>query len=168
MVNIMYYLKTFFLFSIIGHFIENFFYTSKDSGILYGYWTPIYGLGVIITIYLYNLIAKKVKLNKLTKVIVTFLIGAILLALLEFISGLLIQEIMHMTFWDYSNEKFNIGRYTSLKMSLIWGSCSLVIIYILKPIIDKYIEKIPNIITYILVTLFSIDIIISLFPYLIK
>ena len=45
-----YYLNYFFLFSIFGHFIEGFFYSDGDSGILNGYWTPIYGLGVIVII----------------------------------------------------------------------------------------------------------------------
>lgn len=166
--DVMYYLKTFFVFSILGHFIENFFYTAKDSGILYGYWTPIYGMGVIITIALFNLINKKVKLNKISKFIITFFIGAIVLSFLEFLSGILIEKLLHITFWDYSNQKFNIGRYTSLKMSLIWGVSSLIIIYIIKPLIDKYIEKIPNIVIYILITLFAVDCIISLAPNLIK
>jgi uncharacterized membrane protein len=45
-----YYLNYFFLFSIFGHFIEGFFYSDGDSGILNGYWTPIYGLGVVLII----------------------------------------------------------------------------------------------------------------------
>ena len=54
----MYYVNTFFLFSILGHFIENFFYVTKDSGIFFGWWTPIYGIGVCIVIYLYKLVNK--------------------------------------------------------------------------------------------------------------
>ena len=46
----MYYLNIFFIFSILGHIIENFVYVHVDSGILYGYWTPIYGLGVLLII----------------------------------------------------------------------------------------------------------------------
>ena len=49
-----YYLKYFYIFSILGHFIEGFFYTSGESGILYGYWTPVYGLGVCTILVLYN------------------------------------------------------------------------------------------------------------------
>lgn len=33
----MYYFNYFFIMSIIGHFIESFFYTNNDSGILFGY-----------------------------------------------------------------------------------------------------------------------------------
>jgi len=168
MVNNMYYFNVFFLFSILGHFIENFFYTGKDSGILYGYWTPIYGIGVGVIIFTYNLITKKFKLNSISKFIITFLIGSILLAGLELLGGIIIEKLLHTTFWDYSNEAFSIGRYTSLKMSLIWGICSVIVIYILKPIIDIIVKHIPNFVTYILITLLSADLILTFSPFLVK
>ena len=44
-----YYLNYFFIFSIIGHLIESLLVLIFDwnfkSGYLYGYWTPVYGLG---------------------------------------------------------------------------------------------------------------------------
>ncbi len=66
MVNYMYYINYFFMFSILGHFLESFFYSSGDSGILLGYWTPIYGIGTII-ILLINKFIDKFKLNKINK-----------------------------------------------------------------------------------------------------
>ena len=114
-----------FLFSILGHFIEDFFYVTKDSGIFFGWWTPIYGIGVCIVIYLYKLVNKIFKLNKISKPIIVFLIGFIILSFMELISGILIQKLFRVTFWDYSNGPFSIFRYTSLKMSFIWGISSL-------------------------------------------
>ena len=46
------------MFSILGHFIESFFYSNGDSGILLGYWTPIYGVGTIIILLINNFIDK--------------------------------------------------------------------------------------------------------------
>ncbi len=163
----MYYINTFFVLSILGHFIENIFYTSRDSGILFGYWTPIYGLGTIITIYVYNLIKKKYKLNNITKIIISFLIGFIILTVLEFIGGYLIERLLKISFWNYEREKFNIGKYTSLKMAFIWGISSIVIIYVIKPLTKKINNYIPKFITYILITLYVIDSILTLAPYLI-
>lgn len=164
----MYYFNIFFIFSIFGHFLENFFYTSKDSGILYGYWTPIYGFGVIIIISTYNYINKKFKLNKLSKFITIFLIGTLLLSLIEIIGGYLIEIIFNKTFWDYSNHKYNIGKYTSLEMSIIWGISSLILIYLLKPLIDKIERYIPKLITAILIILFVIDSLFTILPHILK
>lgn len=164
----MYYVNTFFLFSSLGHFIENFFYVTKDSGIFFGWWTPIYGIGVCVVIYLYKLVNKIFKLNKISKPIIVFLIGFIILSFMELISGILIEKLLRVTFWDYSNDPFSIFRYTSLKMSFIWGISSLLIIYIIKPILDKFITKIPRPVSYVLITLFTIDAFLTFSPYLIK
>ena len=161
MVITMYYINMFFLFSIIGHFIENFFYSNIDSGILYGFWTPIYGLGVLLIILINNIL-KKVKLNKLAHFFFIFLICATTISLLELIGGYTIELLFDRVFWDYSNLPLNIGKYTSLSMCLIWGSASVLFLYILKPIAEVLIKKTPKHITYILSILFIIDVIITI------
>lgn len=154
-----YYLNYFFVFSILGHFIEGFFYSDGQSGILTGYWTPIYGFGVVIIIMVYNAIKGFVETSKWRKIFSVFFIGAILISILEYIGGIVIETLFHMIFWDYSNMKFNIGKYTSLEMALIWGLSSLVIIYFIKPFFDKFIKKIPKFITWILTILLIVDVI---------
>ena len=154
----MYYLNYFFLFSILGHFIESFFFSGGDSGILLGYWTPIYGIGTII-ILLINKYISKFNLNKFLKVLILFLSSMIILSTMEALGGYLIKWIFDMELWNYSNYKFKIGRYTALEMSLVWGLSSFLLIYIIKPLIDKIISKVPKILTYILIILFIVDII---------
>ena len=53
----MYYINTFLFYSILGHFLENFIYRKIDSGILYGYWTPIYGMGALFIMFIFYLIS---------------------------------------------------------------------------------------------------------------
>ena len=52
----MYYLNYFFIFSIFGHLLETTMYKifnwNLESGFLYGYWTPVYGLGAILILFL--------------------------------------------------------------------------------------------------------------------
>lgn len=147
--------------SIIGHFIESFFYSNGNSGIFMGYWTPIYGIGTIIILLLDKYI-DKIKINKIFKIILLFILSAITLAIIESIGGYLIKWIFNKELWYYSNHKFNIGKYTSIGMSLIWGLSSIILIYFIKPLLDKIINKIPKIVTYILIVLFIIDIIATL------
>lgn len=153
----MYYLNYFLVFSLLGHIIESFFYSSGDSGILLSYWTPIYGIGVII-ILLINKYINKFKLNNIFRIFILFILSSIILSIIEALGGYLIKWIFNTELWNYSNHKFNIGRYTSLKMSIIWGLSSIVI-YFIRPITDKFINKIPKIVTYILTGLFIIDLI---------
>lgn len=158
----MYYLNCFFIYSILGHILESFVYSNGQSGILYGFWTPIYGIGCILIISCYNSFLKDKRINKYLKALYIFLIGAVLLAFIEYIGGILIEKIFNVTFWDYSNLKFNIGKYTSLEMSFIWGLSSILLIYFIKPVVDKIIKKIPKFFTIGLVILFSTDVIVTI------
>ena len=67
--------------SIIGHIIESFFYSSGDSGILLGYWTPIYGIGTII-ILLVNRCVNEEKSSRFFKIITLFISSAIILCII--------------------------------------------------------------------------------------
>jgi len=154
----MYYINYFFIFSILGHFIECFFYSNGESGILLGYWTPIYGIGTIIILFI-NRFIDKFKINKIFKIVTLFFMSAIILAVIEAIGGYLIKWIFNTELWDYSNHKFNIGKYTSLEMSLIWGLSSILLIYFIKPIVDKFVNKIPKFLSYVLIILLIVDLI---------
>ena len=158
----MYYLNYFIVFSILGHFLESFFYTNGDSGIFLSYWTPIYGIGTII-ILLINKYINKFNVPKILKVLYLFLFSSIILSTIEALGGYLIKWIFNIELWNYTNYKFNIGRYSSLEMTLIWGLSSILLIYFIKPISDKIVKKIPKIVTYILIGLLIIDVIITLF-----
>ena len=157
----MYYLNYFFIMSFIGHLIETFIMKS-NSGILLGWWTPIYGIGSII-ILLINKYITKFNLNKILKVILLFISCSFILTLIEAIGGYLIEFIFKITFWDYTDYKFNIGKYIAIEMAIIWGLSSIALIYYIKPLLDKIISKIPKYFTYILIIFFIIDVIATLF-----
>ena len=161
----MYYINNFLFFSILGHILESIIYFFLDnngySGIMYGPWTPVYGFGIILIIIIYNLL-KKTKLTSIKKVISLFLTSMILLTLIEYIGGIGIEHFFHKEMWSYENMKFNIGKYIALEISLIWGLCSIIYIYLIKPITDKIIKRIPNYITICILVFFIIDLIVTI------
>lgn len=158
----MYDINIFLTYSILGFFYEciiNFIQDGRfSSGFMYGPWTSIYGIGVLIILYIYK---KLKKYNKIKRLIIMSIISMIVLTLLEYITGNLIELIFHTSFWDYSNYKFNYGKFISLESSLIWMIGSIIIIFIHKKL-KKYIKKIPNQITIILSIVFTIDLVLSI------
>lgn len=158
----MYYINCFFVYSIIGFLFEHFVYFIMrhvgDSGILYGPWTPVYGIGIIIIILVSEFIFKNLHATKLLQTLVIFVAVIVLLTAIELLGGILIEKIFKITFWDYSNLKFHIGKYIALEISVAWGLLSLLIVYFVKPFLDKLIMKIPLWISIILIILFMIDI----------
>lgn len=158
----MYDINIFLTYSILGFFYEciiNFIQDGRfSSGFMYGPWTPIYGIGVLIILFIYK---KLSKYSKTKRLIIMSIISMIVLTILEYIIGNLIELIFHTSFWDYSNYKFNYGKFISLVSSLIWMSGSIIIIFIHKKL-KKYIKKIPNQITFILSIVFTIDLVLSI------
>lgn len=158
----MYYFKYFFITSILGFFLETIVCHSYESGILYGPCTPVYGIGSIIIILVSDKILKKKHINTFIKFIIIFISCTLILSLSELVGGLLIEKIFHYSYWDYTNYKFNIGKYICLEMSLLWGIASIIFVCVLRPIIDKLIKYIPNFLVYISIVLFIIDTILTI------
>lgn len=158
----MYNVNVFLTYSVIGFFYEciiNYIQDGKfSSGFMYGPWTPIYGIGALIILFIYK------KLNKYSntkRLIFMSILSMIVLTILEYITGNLIEIVFHTSFWDYSNFKFNIGKYISLESSLMWLVGSIIIVFIHNKI-KSYIKKIPNTITYIISFIFIIDLVLSI------
>lgn len=161
----MYYLNTFLIYSILGFLLEtirSFFVNSKfTSGIMYGPWTPIYGLGIVLVILISNYLFSHLHLSRWIETLITFIIITLVLTLLEWIGGVLIEKIFHVVFWDYSKEAFSIGKYISLSKSLIWGVGSIIFIYVLKPLLEGVIKRVPVPVTVILTLLMLSDLILT-------
>ncbi len=161
----MYYLNTFLLYSILGFLLEtvrSFLVNSKfTSGILYGPWTPIYGLGIVLVILISNYLFSHLHLSRWVETLITFMIITLVLTLLEWIGGVLIEKIFHVVFWDYSKEALSIGKYISLSKSLIWEVGSIIFIYVLKPLLEGVIKRVPVPVTVILTLLMLSDLILT-------
>lgn len=158
----MYYINTFFIYSILGYLYESIIYLfqSGESGILYGIWTPVYGIGVVVIFFFYHIFKKKGYSNKKIYLL-EFLVGFFLLSFLEWLGGMLLEILFDTVFWNYEGLEFNIGNYISLETAFIWGIASILCIKFLKPLSDKLEEKIPKWGTWILIIFFSIDSIIT-------
>ena len=169
--NLYYYLNNFILFSFLGFLFENIMHLVTTGNLtsnltnnpFYGPWMPIYGFGVIIMIFLTRLVFNRIKLNRPLKIVILFLAITIILTILELIGGYLTEFVFHKSFWDYTDLKFNFGKYIALEVSLGWGIACLIFLYVVKPLTDKFIEKIPKFISIILLILIIIDFIFSFF-----
>lgn len=157
----MYYINCFFVYSFIGFLFETL--VSKvtgnrfDSGLLYGPMTPIYGIGVVLIIIVSKYLFMNLHMPRWIETIVVFFVLILVLTLIEWIGGILIEKIFHVVFWDYSHLKWNMGKYISLEISLVWGFLSIFLIYVIKPFLDKFVLKIPPLITFLLIGLFLVD-----------
>ena len=157
----MYYLNCVFIYSILGHLLETIVAlitrTNFKSGILIGFWTPVYGIGAVTILFVSEYLFKNLHMHRFWETIVMFFVVGIVLSTLEALGGVLIEKIFGIVFWDYSNQKFHIGHYISLEMTLVWGVASVIFVYVIHPLLKGLIKKIPAWVTIILILLFLFD-----------
>ncbi len=109
-------------------------YFESRKGLIYGPFSPVYGIGGII----YYLIFKHIKTrNKLA----VFLIAMILGGTTEYICSFMQEKIFGTISWDYSYLPFNINGRTSLLHCTYWGIAGI----LYTTYIEKLIEKIEKI-----------------------
>ena len=125
------YLFMFSLFSFVGWILE-FIYRGLrqqkilNPGFMNGCVLPLYGIGAIICDMVCNMF-QNVKSDY--NIICTFLIAVLMLSILEYITGLVLDKVFHMKLWDYSKYRFNIKGYICLQYSIMWGLLFLVYNY---------------------------------------
>lgn len=124
-----------------------------NRGFLNGPWCPIYGFGVVIV---------AICLKPLSKSLLVLFIGSVLLtSVLEYFTGYILEKVFDQKWWDYSDDKFNLGGYICLKFSLLWGVACTAVVKLVLPAVDAVIRVVPHfvglIVTGVIVAVMLID-----------
>ena len=160
--NFIFYFFLFFIYSVLGWIVEVTYVGFIDKkvvnrGFLIGPYLPIYGYSAIIMVLYLN----QYKENPLT----VFILAMVVCTFLEYITSYIMEKIFKARWWDYSNLKFNINGRVCLKNSLLFGILSIILIYLLNPLLVKLINKMNNtwliVITIICLVIYLVDNIIS-------
>lgn len=135
-------LAYFIIYSFLGFIIETIFgmltkgVIESRQGCLYGPFCCIYGLGAAVMIP---------GLQKFKKKNWTlFLAGAIEGSIVEYVISWLGEIVFHIKWWDYSNMPFDINGRICLLFTIFWGILALVLMRLINPYIEKFIDKIPK------------------------
>lgn len=157
------YCILFFIYSFLGWIMEVTLTLITDKkfvnrGFLLGPCCPLYGCGCILL----NLLLH----NYTNNILVLFILTMFTCSLLEYITSFLMEKIFKLRWWDYSQMKFNINGRICLETMTPFSILGVLAIKYATPFfitnINKLSEKTILIISIILITLFIIDVIISL------
>ena len=135
-------LAYFIIYSFLGFIIETIFgmltkgVIESRQSCLYGPFCCIYGLGAAVMIPG----LQKFKKQNLT----LFLAGAIEVSIVEYVISWLGEIVFHIKWWDYSNMPFDINGRICLLFTIFWGILALVLMRLINPYIEKFIDKIPK------------------------
>lgn len=132
----------FFIYSFLGYCLESVYgiltkgvFESRQS-FLYGPFCGIYGLGAVIMIGSLQYFKK----NNYTLFCGGYIIGSII----EFCVSWVGEMILHVKWWDYTNEPFNLDGRICLSYSIAWGLIAIYLVGYLNPKVDKFISKVKS------------------------
>ena len=150
----------FFLFSFVGWIWEVGLHVYKDHafvnrGTMYGPWLPIYGAGGAFIIVLLSRFKKK----KAT----LFVLTMALCGVLEYITSFVLDFVENAEYWNYDDMFANFNGRVCLAGLVAFALGGFLGVYILGPLIKRFVERIGRtptlIICTICVTAFLIDIV---------
>ncbi len=152
----------FMIYSFIGYICE-IISTSLikkrlvNRGFLCGPYCPIYGLGGVFIYFALS----RFKDDPIT----VFILGSIITSALEYFTSFILEKIFHNKWWDYTGRRFNINGRICLQNTLLFGVGALALIYVIQPVIDKFLLALsPKVVLWssiIIAILFTIDCIYS-------
>jgi uncharacterized membrane protein/HD superfamily phosphodiesterase len=105
-----------------------------NAGFLFGPFIPIYGFGAAFIIFLEFLI----KHWPLPVKIVTY---GILLNLIEYVTGFLLEKTFKLKLWDYSKNKYNIHGRICLLFALCWTALAIVFVIFIHPAVLQHVQS---------------------------
>lgn len=129
-----------------------------NRGFLHGPMLPLYGTGAIL------LILVSIPLRGRSPVVL-FLAGMIAATALEYVTGVVMEAIFGVKYWDYSTHRFQFQGRICLQSSLAWGALTLIVTEWIHPFVERFVLPIQPSDAWILAIsvsiVFATDVILS-------
>lgn len=109
-----------------------------NTGFLNAPWCPVYGLGAVV----FSVFLQELKGN----LFFLFLGGMILSAFLTFITGFILERLIHRRWWDFTKKRLQFEGYINLPYMAVCGLAAVVCIHFTNPLAVKLLELIPALI----------------------
>ena len=148
----------FYFYSFFGWCFESTYVSIKSKklvnrGFMRGPFLPIYGSGAIMMLVVSSPFQDNLFL--------VYLAGCVGATALEYVTGVLMEALFKVRYWDYSNQKFQFQGHICLGSTLAWGGLTILVTRFVHKPIEHFVLSIPNQIltpvTMVLTVLIGID-----------
>lgn len=128
------WLVFFYIYCFLGWVFESTYVSLKkrrfvNRGFLRSPMLPLYGFGAVLMLW--------TTIPVRDNLFLVYWVGVIAATALEYVTGFLMEQIFKVRYWDYSNQKFQLGGYICLSSSLAWGGLTLLMTEIIHEPISR-------------------------------
>ncbi len=148
----------FYFYCFFGWIFESSYVSIKSKkfvnrGFMRGPFLPIYGSGAIMMLV--------VSMPFQDNIFLTYIAGCIGATVLELVTGVAMEALFKVRYWDYSNQKFNYKGHICLSSTIAWGFLTIFMTEFLHKVVEGIVSFIPamtiNVVTVIVTVYIIID-----------
>lgn len=143
----------FYLYCFFGWIFESGYVSLKsrkpvNRGFMRGPFLPLYGSGAILVL----MVTIPVRDN----LFLMYIFGMIAATVLEYVTGVCMEALFKVRYWDYSNLKFNYKGQICLTSSIAWGFLTIFVVKVIHAPIEAFVVPLHNEIKTLVVFLVTI------------
>ncbi len=153
--SILQWLSLFYFYSFIGWCFESSYVSFRkkrlvNRGFIRGPFLPLYGSGAIVMLL--------VSMPFSENIFFTFVAGFIGATVLEYITGICMEALFKVRYWDYSNQILNYQGYICLSSSIVWGGMTVLMTRVIHHPVEAFLQTIDSTYLSLLVIVLTIAI----------
>ncbi len=145
----------FYVYCFAGWCIESSYVSLKERkftnrGFMRGPFLPLYGSGAIMMLV--------VSMPFRDHLVLTYVAGCVGATVLEYVTGVTMEALFKIRYWDYSNNRFNFQGHICLGTSLAWGFLTILMTEVVHVPVETFVLSLPNQLLTVLTLILSVGI----------
>lgn len=131
----------FYFYCFFGWCFESTYVSIKtrrltNRGFMRGPFLPLYGSGAIMMLV--------VSMPFRDNLVLTYLAGCVGTTILEYVTGVVMEALFKVRYWDYSNQKFQFQGRICLKSTLAWGGLTILMTSVVHAYVERVVLSVPG------------------------
>lgn len=151
------WLFLFYLYCFLGWCVESTYVSLKEKpphwinrGFIRGPFLPLYGSGAIMML----VVSAPFRYN----IVLTYVAGCIGATILEYVTGVTMEALFKVRYWDYSDQPLNFQGHICLGTTLAWGFLTILMTRVIHKPIEGMLYMIPDGLLAVFVFLLTVGI----------
>lgn len=138
--NIIQWMFIFYFYCFFGWCFESTYVSIRkrrfvNRGFMRGPFLPLYGSGAVMML----LVSSPFQDN----MVLVYIAGCIGATVLEYVTGVVMEALFKVRYWDYSDQPLNFQGHICLGSSLAWGLLTILMTEFIHWPVDKFVYAIP-------------------------